>query len=95
MGKAMAPLQVNKLASTEDSASAKSLKKKWPSRITSLLNIAVEKDKKNCFWKVQILGKSLNHRLSNTNNAPNSSVWPREENTGNRYMYLSVEPKPG
>ena len=46
MGKAMAPLQVNKLASTEDSASAKSLKKKWPSRITSLLNIAVEKDKK-------------------------------------------------
>ena len=46
MGKAMAPLQVNKLASTEDSASAKSLTKKWPSRITSLLNIAVEKDKK-------------------------------------------------
>ena len=42
----MAPLQVNELASTEDSASAKSLKKKWPSRITSLLNIAVEKDKK-------------------------------------------------
>ena len=27
----MAPLQVNKLASTEDSASAKSLTKKWPS----------------------------------------------------------------
>ena len=46
MGKVMAPLQVNKLASTEDSASAKSLTKKWPSRITSLLNIAVEKDKK-------------------------------------------------
>ena len=43
---AMAPLQVNKLASTEDSASAKSLTKKWPSRITLLLNIAVEKDKK-------------------------------------------------
>ena len=42
----MASLQVNKLASTEDSASAKSLTKKWPSRITSLLNIAVEKDKK-------------------------------------------------
>ena len=42
----MAPLQVNKLASTEDSASAKSLTKKWPSKITSLLDIAVEKDKK-------------------------------------------------
>ena len=39
----MAPLQVNKL---RDSASAKSLTKKWPSRITSLLNFAVEKDKK-------------------------------------------------
>ena len=51
MGKAMAPLQVNKLASTEDSASAKSLKKKWPSRITSLLNIAVEKDKKTALGR--------------------------------------------
>ena len=91
----MAPLQVNKLASTEDSASAKSLTKKWPSRITSLLNIAVEKDKKLLLEGTNSRKKGLNHRLSNTNNGPNSSVWPREENTGNRYMYLSVEPKPG
>ena len=53
----MAPLQVNKLASTEDSVSAKSLTKKWPSRIIPLLSIAVEKDKKNCSWKVEIVGK--------------------------------------
>ena len=70
----MASVQVNKLASTEDSASAKSLTKKWPSRIKSL-ETAPGRYK---FW-----GNELNRRLCNPNHGPNS-LWPREGNTGNR-----------
>ena len=80
----MASLQVNKLAYTEDSASAKSLTKKWPTRITSLLNIAVEKDE-----KLLLEGRNSEEMASiiafgNTNHGPNSFLWPRKENTGNR-----------
>ena len=71
----MASLQVNKLASTQESASAKSLHDK---------EVAIQE-------KLLLEGtNSGKMALINTNHGPNSSLWPREGNTGNRYMYLSV-----
>ena len=89
----MASLQVNKLASTEDSASAKSLTKK---SVAIQDNLTAQhccgEGQETAPGRYKFWENGLNHKLGNacTNHGPNSSLWPREGNTGNRYMYLSV-----
>ena len=93
----MASLQVNKLASTEDSASAKESDKEVAIQDNLTAQHCCGEGQETAPGRYKFWGNGLNHRFGNTNHGPNSSLWPTEGKTGNsRCTFISIaEPRPG